>query len=268
MHEHDLDLIAEFAQGSPEPGVERARRLVETCDVCAAEYRAQREIRTLLAGLPSASMSDAERVVLREAVLGGLPSEPSPRRAPSRAVPRRWYALGSAAAALLLVVGLVGVLSNMGGSDTADLAVPAADEAASTTTAAEAGSDVEALERYADDGGAAADTTMEMAAAEAVEEPPFPPVVDLGPADRAALDEAIERMLASVEATDSAPLETGDLASDLSPSCLDSAGGRVHGVVMADLDGSRIEVFVIRSADGATSLESFEAETCEPFPLD
>lgn len=114
MHEHDLDLIADYASGLL--GGEDARRaaeLISTCDVCAAEASLQHEVATALRTAPQATMTDLERARLHRTVAEGI----SVPRGAGRE--RRWMALGSVAAAtLVLVGGFAAVNSLVGGGTT------------------------------------------------------------------------------------------------------------------------------------------------------
>ncbi|HEY7704644.1 MAG TPA: hypothetical protein VID03_07425 [Acidimicrobiia bacterium] len=64
-HEHDLDLIAEYAGGADSPA---AADLVATCAVCRAEFESQQRVAHWLATAPAVSMTPEERAALRGAV--------------------------------------------------------------------------------------------------------------------------------------------------------------------------------------------------------
>lgn len=123
MHEHDLDLIAALADGSLSDETE-ARALVESCEVCRDEYRAQTQLIAWLAAAPTPAMTQLDKASLHRELWARLQQEPARRsRTPW------WQPLSYVAAGILVVVGLVGVLNNdamTGGGD-----------AAATTTAAE-----------------------------------------------------------------------------------------------------------------------------------
>lgn len=132
MHDHDLDLIAEHASGLL-AGAEAARAdgMVSSCDICAEEFRAHTQIRTLLATAPRPMMSEVERTRLRRSVLDQI--------APPRPVIRPWQqrflaAAGGIAAIAALAVG-VGVLGPSGAEDGG---LTMAGESADTTVAADA----------------------------------------------------------------------------------------------------------------------------------
>ncbi len=114
MHRHDLDLIAEYAGGLLEEETV-ARNLVETCNVCRAEYESQMSVLGALAGMESLAMTDQEKAVLHRDLWTDLRR---PATTPTAA--RRPWATWAAGvtAVLLLSVGLVGVLNQLGGGDT------------------------------------------------------------------------------------------------------------------------------------------------------
>ncbi len=109
MHEHDLDLIAAFAEGSLEDE-SVARALVETCSECRAEYDGQQAVLAALATVPEARMSDIERAGLHRDLWTDLRAAPA-----KRPVSPWWYRWSYVAAGLFVVVGLVGVLGGQFG---------------------------------------------------------------------------------------------------------------------------------------------------------
>jgi hypothetical protein len=114
MHEHDLDLIAAFAEGSLDDATV-ARDLVESCDVCRSEYEGQMAVLRLLGATRPAAMTDIERAALHRNLWTQL------SRTPEKATPW-WYRLSYAAAGILVVVGLFGALNgwlDVGGVETA-----------------------------------------------------------------------------------------------------------------------------------------------------
>lgn len=124
MHEHPLDLIAALADGSLGDEAE-ARALIETCQECRDEHRAQTEVIAWLNASPAAQMTDLEKASLHRNLWTELRNEPTK----SPAMPW-WQRLSYVAAGLLVMVGLVGVLNNgvFGGGA----------ESGATTTAAQA----------------------------------------------------------------------------------------------------------------------------------
>jgi hypothetical protein len=127
MHEHPLDLIAAFADGSLSDEAE-ARALIETCQECRAEYLAQTEVIAWLAAAPAVEMTDLEKASLHRDLWTELRNEPARRSATPW-----WQRLSYVAAGLFVTIGLVGVLNSgvLGGGA----------ESAATTTAAAQGFD-------------------------------------------------------------------------------------------------------------------------------
>ena len=119
MHRHDFDLIAEYAGGTLQDD-SRAKALVESCETCAAEFHAQRAIIEQLNAVGSAAMTEHERAALHRDLWTELRSGRQPASTAAVSGWRSW-ALG-AAAALVLVVGLFGVLNGgiIGGDSVAE----------------------------------------------------------------------------------------------------------------------------------------------------
>ena len=115
MHSHDLDLIAAYADGSALDETE-ARALIETCGECRAEYEAQRSVLSALGSLPPLSpMTDIEKAGLHRDLWTELRNPP----AMARAANPWWWRWTYAAAGLFLVVGLAGVILQLGQGDDA-----------------------------------------------------------------------------------------------------------------------------------------------------
>ena len=116
MHEHPLDLIAALADGSLGDEAE-ARALVESCQICRAEYVAQTEVIEWLATVHTVEMTDLEKATLHRDLWTELRNEPAKRSA----MPW-WQRLSYVAAGLLVAVGLVGVLNSgvLGGGAESD----------------------------------------------------------------------------------------------------------------------------------------------------
>ncbi len=106
-----------------------------------------------------------------------------------------------------------------------------------------------------------------MAAALQTDEASIPVVVDLGDVGSAELDEAIERTLADIESSP-APPAVDPAVFDRVPVCAGEVSGPIAGMVLAVVDGTPLEVFVVVPDDGAPSIEAFEPPACEPSPLD
>jgi hypothetical protein len=115
MHKHDLDLIAEYAGGSLRDD-SIARALVESCDTCAAEFRAQQAVLTELRRIEPARLTQSERAQLHRDLWTDLRSQPGTE--PVRGVASGWRNWAFGAAALMFVaVALVGVMNNISGGD-------------------------------------------------------------------------------------------------------------------------------------------------------
>jgi anti-sigma factor RsiW len=140
MHDsHDLDLIADYADGGRDPAAER---LLDACAECRAELALHQEMRSLLAGSAPVSMTDDERAAMRAGVRAGI-NEVAPVVPLSARRQSRWLKLGSVAAAMFVTVGVAGVLTQRGGNDAAFDAASgqesaATEEAADTFAAATA----------------------------------------------------------------------------------------------------------------------------------
>ncbi len=122
MHEHSLDLIAALADGSLSDETE-ARALVETCETCRAEYRAQKSVIASLAAVSPPAMTDLEKAALHRDLWTELRSDTAEKRS---SMPW-WQRLTYVAAALFIGVGLVSVLDDirLGGGEAADTTVAA-----------------------------------------------------------------------------------------------------------------------------------------------
>ncbi|MDH3190390.1 MAG: hypothetical protein OEM39_07110, partial [Acidimicrobiia bacterium] len=110
MHRHNLDLIAEYAEGSSHDDA-AARALVASCDVCAAEFEAQRSAIAAMESLGPLTLSEHEKARLHRDTWTALRTTPIDARPARRSWPA--WAAGAAAAALLVTVGLSGVLGQL-----------------------------------------------------------------------------------------------------------------------------------------------------------
>jgi hypothetical protein len=167
MHEHDLDLIAALADGSLDDE-SAARALVESCEVCRREHHDQLAALELLASVPPAAMTDIERASLHRDLWTELRKEPA-----AKTTSPWWYRGSYVAAALFVVVGLLGVINGgfvLGGADSAATTVAEARDA----SAGEA--PMELYGQQSDDGGAeSADTfSTTTAAGAAATSLPYP----------------------------------------------------------------------------------------------
>ena len=119
MHRHDLDTIAALADGSLKDETS-ARALVESCAECRAEYESHTVVIAALAAVEPATMTDLEKAALHRELWTDLRAE----AAPAVKTPPWWYRWSYAAAGVFVVVGLVGVVSQLGGVSTSDSAAP------------------------------------------------------------------------------------------------------------------------------------------------
>ncbi|MEA1902806.1 MAG: hypothetical protein U9N56_04695 [Actinomycetota bacterium] len=112
MRERDLDLIAALVEGRLEDETE-ARSLIDSSSKHRAEYEAQKVAYEAVASVPTAQMTEHEKAALHRDVWSALQTEPvvAAKRSP-------WYFRWSyAAAAVVLVVGVGGMLTQLGGGD-------------------------------------------------------------------------------------------------------------------------------------------------------
>lgn len=279
MHEHDLELIAEHAEGLlvGEAGAEAAA-LVETCPDCRLEFESQRQIRALMRSLPAPVLTDDDRDHLRTGVMAELEPQQVTRPAPvidlASRRQRRWLAVASVAASVFVFVGLAGVLSQIAGDG---------DESALDAAA----------EQPAEEVGAAAETTVPSAsamivpsspefAADAAEQAPAPAaeseggqrtglddglvVIDLGPVTDDALQSAIDESLARASESDPDPL-TPAYFNDRErpvPTCLGEAELPVVAVLEATVDSVLVEVFILVDG-GEYRAQTFDTAGCVEY---
>jgi hypothetical protein len=244
MHEHPLDLIAALADGSSSDEAE-ARALVESCQVCRAEYLAQTEVIAWLAAAPAVEMTDLEKATLHRDLWTELRNQPAKRSATPW-----WQRLSYVAAGLFVTVGLVGVLNSgvLGGG--------AESGATATATTARAfdeapTEEVPFVTQGSDDGEAAPEVSTETTAAA---------TATTAGEDTLALsfeelaDEARARQSESV-ATESADADFGE--------CLTRVGLDDH-VVVDEIDLDRTFLLVMRKDPEAEPVVTFVAfPACE-----
>lgn len=162
MHEHDLDLVAAYAEGSASSAdATRCTEWIENCSECATEFEFQTIALEAIAAAAPFAMTDLERAKVhrgvREAIaeheLVEVAERPAAARATTRsAAPSRWPRIltGTAAAAAALVLAGTALLNGgiTGSADTADVAATEPTEAtfaaAATAESAEASSDAAA----------------------------------------------------------------------------------------------------------------------------
>lgn len=246
MHNHDLDLIAAYADGLPEVDAGRARALIDTCGICRDEYEAQRAVRSWLQEPPPAGLDVAERHRLRGAVLesigGGTPVVDL-----AKMRMRRWVAVGSVAAALMVMVGLGNILSSPRVSETA--------------------TDLETTVEMSE-----GDAGEEMATSEALRAQlsPESSVVALGDVDLETLRVEIDTLREAFEVAGSDSEDTAQATAALpafEPSCVAELETVPYQIITATVDGIDVEVFLIIEGDYLAAL-AMVANGCAPFALD
>lgn len=273
MHDnHDLDLIADYADGSRDPAAEE---LLTSCADCRAEFEIHREIRSMLASAPLPSMTDGERVSMRAGVHAqldiGAPVVALDARRQRRQ--RRWLQLGSVAAAMFVTVGVAGVLSQ--GRETADqfIAIEAPPEDSRQSDGAEADAagaelSAESAEMFSDTTAAAAEDTT--AAAEGGFDATS--TTEIGRAvafpDPITRDRLDAHLTATIEWLPTQPAEQLDAAwfndRELpAPTCLSSEVDAVFAVVNAVVDGQNVEAFIALDPEtGEYESDIYEVDGC------
>ncbi len=255
MHSHELDLIAELASGFLTGADEaRAAQFVDSCETCRQEFNTQREIRSVLAAAPTATMSEFERAKLRRSVLDGV----APVRGAVSPWQRRILAVAGSVAAVFVVVSGVGVLSNLGsGAVTAadstiassDKIPPAEMDAASDTMQAMGEEDHRVFEETASDvfgqGGG------------------LPWFIDAtGVEDAEVLASFIDEIIAAVAEQ---PVEFSVADADgFGALCGAAVDGPLLGVILSDIDKIRVETFFSGDYTNPT-ITTFDSDTCTPL---
>jgi hypothetical protein len=242
-HQHDLDLIASYAEGwSDRP--EEAARLIEQCPICRADYHAQREVKRLISSLPSLRLDPEEAAGLRQALAGGVPA-----RVVSISDRRRaqlWLRLGTVAAGLVVLVGLSSLLVRLsGGAASGELGIEALSE---PTTAA----------------AAAATTTVGDAAFPAAESEGGA-TFRLAGGDADAVRAEIERLL---EASRADTLTYSQLEDDQVRRCAERLEGRpVAAAALSSLNGRSIVIYILDDDDQPEAIV-YDQATCEVVDLE
>ena len=270
MHDHDLDLVAAYAEGSASSAeAERASEWISSCEICAQEFDYQQLALASLGVIEPVVLSDIERALLhrrvRESIAGDeLAAVPEARPSPKSGM---WMKVltGSAAAVLVLVVGFGVIIPSFTGSDgAADFAAETADTIAEATQAP-----ASAALTTNDDTSIAADAA---GVGEMAIPPPVQAFGDLTLEELTAMAAPIEMfdatdatVTAFEEAPREAPLPADRMAYDRAVeeplTCLDegltSLDGEVLWLGIATLDGQIIELYRSESM-----LLALEAGTC------
>ena len=263
MHDHDLDLIAAYADGSLEQDSLEAERLVASCDVCREEYQRQREMKELLGSLPPVTLTDVERHRLHSELRREL-TPPSPAVATPRRTRRApwWTRVAVVAAGFLVVVVGAGVLVRMGnlvsaGGTESQLAIdegttaPAAETSLTTAAAME-------LAPQSEEGAVAspgADTEAATTTAASVGAAP-----DLGAVSLQGIEEALAAQAADTEGL----VEKSRRVYEAVLSCVDRVDGDILAAATASVDGVPVEAYLV-SHDGETEVVVLTVVDCSPL---
>jgi hypothetical protein len=257
MHRHDLNLIAALADGSLDDETQ-ARARVESCQVCHREYETQVSLLILLNSTEQAAMSEQEKATLHRDLWTALRTE-EPTAEPS--IPL-WYRWSYAAAGLFLVVGLVAVVSQIGGGGD-DAAIESLAEIGSGLGDEEAGD------------GATAQTFAAARAAEADDAVTNPQEAPAAPADTdlaESLDAAVGADFTALTETLKSLRNTGQAVTiddqETYGPCLGEAGLDTHRVVESyTVEGKEyLAVISIDAADDSDEVTYVDPATCEVLP--
>jgi hypothetical protein len=238
---HDLDLIAAYSEGLlADPG--EAARLVGECPDCRKEYDLQQTVKGLLADLPIARMTAAERSRL-DAAIGSITTARVVAMADRRRV-QGWMRAASVAAAAVVLIGLGSVYLGL---------MDSGSQSATTTASADGNF------AGADTGEAAATTTIleettTAAAATGPDQLFAYRQLDGGDAD-AVLTE-IETML------EQSFVEFSDASARADVVCEGKVSDReVLDVAQSKLDGRRVVIVIVEGEDGREALV-YNKATC------
>ena len=259
MHEHDLDLVAAYADGSLTGDTSEVVRLISSCEVCRAEFEGQRRVIELLAAARPPELDPEERRAIRDRVWARLQAEL--RTVPTVPAARRrvpwWLRLAPVAAGILVVVVGVGVLLQSGGGEStgvADLAAettPTAAPAATVTTgAAELATPLEEPFGEMADGDAIPEAGMARAA--------LVLSADLGETTleeiERTLDQRSEALMVPEAPDDGRPI----------PSCTDFVEGEILDAVTGIVDGTQVEAYLVDDGAGP-EIVVLALPDCVPF---
>ena len=262
MHEHDLDLIAAYADGTSSPTeAEVAARAVAACATCAAEHALHVEVLEIMESASPVSMSDIERASLHRQLQVALPVPKVGRF--TRYVPRV-----AAVAAGFAVVGLASVAMLSSGEFNDEAAtfttISAALDGSTETANAEMGSLQEAPE---DEGlrqsvGYATDDAV----------PPAADVAEMATEATTFAEEPAtlpEITTADLEEMTTSPIDDlvglyGERSEDDIPVCVEQIADPEAVLVSFDalFEGDLASVFVYRE-DGTLAAVALSIETCE-----
>lgn len=241
---HDLDLIAAYSEGLlADPG--EAARLVRECPDCRREYDLQQSVKGLLADLPIARITAAERSRL-DAAIGSISTARVVAMTDRRRV-QRWMRAASVAAATFVVIGLGSVYLGL---------MDSGSQSATTTTSADgnfAGADT------GEAAAAATTTILEESTTVAAATGQMLAYRQLAGGDADAVQTEIETMLeeSNVDAHEAYDASARDVVV-----CEQRVSDReVVDVAQSKLDGRRVVIVIVEGEDGREALVYNEA-TC------
>lgn len=230
MRDHELELIAALAEGRLEDESE-ARALIESSSEHREEYEAQQRAVAALAGVTSADLTDYERASLRRDIWTELRTP----AAPAVTTQPWYYRWAPVAAGLFMLVGLVAVINNQGGSDGATPLAAEFDTDTSTTSADTEGSG-SGEDGAQGEGGAtpgdSEETPTSVTTSGAIEIDELV-AADLSRALSAADNAFYATEADEIRATDETDPETDDAAQTRLSECVDEAGISDYSIVGA-----------------------------------
>ncbi len=244
-HEHDFDVIAAIAEGDLGPAQQQAAEAqLESCQDCRKDLQLQREALVLLRSAPTVNMTDLERAAIRRGVAQHIgPEVLTSRLQPKTPWFQRLMPVMSAAAALLVVVGVGSVLVN-GSND--------AGSSSGTTSAAPGdGAETSIAEEMAEMSGALSDEAVEPTTTTmAFGAPGVSNIQEYGPISRTDLADIATQLKTSEPTAAENAYSADDLRSlSLEPAlvCADVAitDGSVTAIGRATVDGDPVEIYRI-----------------------
>ncbi len=260
MHEHDLDLIAAYADGSLTGDTSEVARLISSCEVCRAEFEGQRRVIELLAAARPPELDPEERRAIRDRVWTRLQAElrTVPPAAPARRRLPWWVRLAPVAAGILVVVVGVGVLLQSGGGESggvADLAAETTPTGAPATTvttgaAAELATPLEEPFGEMADGDAIPEAGMARST--------LVFSADLGETTLEEIERTLDQRSEAL-AVPQAPDEGRTI-----PSCADFVESEILAAVTGIVDGTPVEAYLVDDGAGP-EIVLLALPDCVPF---
>ena len=264
MHEHDFEVIAAIAEGDLGPAQQQAAEAqLESCQDCRKDLQLQREALVLLRSAPTVNMTDLERASVHRAVAQHVgPAAPTSRLQSKVPWFQRLMPVMTAAAALLVVVGLGSVLVNSpndAGSSSETTSAATSDGAENSNTEEMA----EISGALSDDGAEMTTTTMALAA------PGVSTIQEFGPISRSDLADIAIQLKGSEPTGTEYDYSADNLRSlSLEPAlvCFDVAiaDGSVTAIGRATVDGDPVEIYriaefvAVYSTTDCTLIDQFE----------